>query len=174
MSTTTVPTTTTYWTTVESPVGELLLTSDGTSLTRLLFAPFEVDPAWSEEPCDVLDLAAAQLKEYFAGDRTSFDLPLEPAGTPFQRSVWLALRDIPYAETINYGQLATRVGNRNASRAVGLANGRNPISIVVPCHRVIGANGSLTGYGGGLDRKRLLLDLERRVAGADADQLSLL
>jgi methylated-DNA-[protein]-cysteine S-methyltransferase len=175
MSSTTVPTTTTYWTTVESPVGELLLTSDGTSLTRLLFAPFEVDPTWSEAPCDVLDAAAAQLKEYFAGDRTSFDLPLEPAGTPFQRTVWLALRDIPYAETINYGQLATRVGNRNASRAVGLANGRNPISIVVPCHRVIGANGSLTGYGGGLDRKRLLLDLERRVAGADAqDQLSLL
>jgi methylated-DNA-[protein]-cysteine S-methyltransferase len=166
---------TTHWTTVESPVGELLLTSDGTSLTRLLFAPFEVDPLWSEAPCPVLDAAVAQLREYFAGERTTFDLPLEPAGTPFQQTVWLALRDIPYAETINYGQLALRVGNRNASRAVGLANGRNPISIVVPCHRVIGANGSLTGYGGGLDRKRLLLDLERRVAGVDVeDQLSLL
>jgi methylated-DNA-[protein]-cysteine S-methyltransferase len=174
MSTTTT-TLTTHWTTLESPVGELLLTSDGTSLTRLLFAPFEVDPTWSEEPCAVLDTAVAQLREYFAGERTTFDLPLEPAGTAFQQTVWMALRDIPYAETINYGQLAVRVGNRNASRAVGLANGRNPISIVVPCHRVIGANGSLTGYGGGLDRKRLLLDLERRVAGASVeDQLSLL
>jgi methylated-DNA-[protein]-cysteine S-methyltransferase len=164
---------TTHWTTVDSPVGELLLTSDGTSLTRVLFAPFDVDPTWTEQPCAVLDAAVTQLGEYFAGARTEFDLPLDPAGTAFQQTVWLALRDIPYAETINYGQLALRVGNRNASRAVGLANGRNPISIVVPCHRVIGANGSLTGYGGGLDRKRLLLDLERRVARVE-DQLSLL
>jgi methylated-DNA-[protein]-cysteine S-methyltransferase len=150
-----------------------VLTSDGTALTGVLFDA-EVDPSWSTEPCAVLDRAAAQLGEYFAGDRTEFDLPLEPAGTPFQRSTWLALREIPYAETINYGQLALRVGNPKASRAVGLANGRNPISIVVPCHRVIGADGSLTGYGGGLDRKRLLLDLERRVAGAEDPQLSLL
>jgi methylated-DNA-[protein]-cysteine S-methyltransferase len=167
----------TRWTTIESPVGELLLTSDGTSLTRLLFAPFEIDPTWTEEPCPALDAAVTQLGEYFDGSRTAFDLPLEPAGTTFQQTVWLALRDIPYAETINYGQLAVRVGNRNASRAVGLANGRNPISIVVPCHRVIGANGSLTGYGGGLDRKRALLDLERRVAGQEvgaADQLTLM
>ena len=172
-----MPTTTTYWTTVDSPVGELLLTSDGTSLTRVLFSPFTVDPAWSEEPCTLLDEAVTQLRDYFAGVRTDFDLPLEPAGTPFQLVVWQALREIPYAETINYGQLATRVGNRNASRAVGMANGRNPISIVVPCHRVIGANGSLTGYGGGLDRKRTLLDLERRTAGQPAavgNQLSLL
>ena len=165
---------TTYTTTMaDTPVGPLLLTSDGTSLTRLLFAA-EPDPAWSTEPCDLLDRAATQLREYFAGERTAFDLPLEPAGTPFQKATWLALREIPYGETINYGQLALRVGNANASRAVGLANGRNPISIVVPCHRVIGANGSLTGYGGGLDRKRLLLDLERRVAGAEEPQLSLL
>jgi len=98
-------------------------------------------------------------------------------GTAFQTTVWRALREIPYAETINYGQLAIRVGNPNASRAVGLANGRNPISIVVPCHRVIGANGSLTGYGGGLDRKRTLLDLECRTAGRPGTtdgQLSLL
>jgi methylated-DNA-[protein]-cysteine S-methyltransferase len=123
----------------------------------------------------VLDAAVRQLREYFAGERRDFDLPLEPAGTPFQLTVWDALRGIPYAETINYGQLAVRVGNPTASRAVGLANGRNPISIVVPCHRVIGANGSLTGYGGGLDRKRTLLDLERRTAGAERDsQLSLL
>jgi methylated-DNA-[protein]-cysteine S-methyltransferase len=171
------PTATTYWTTFASPVDDLLLTSNGTSLTRLLFAPFTVDPSWSEEPCAVLDEAVAQLSDYFAGTRTDFDLPLEPAGTPFQLAVWQALREIPYAETINYGQLALRIGNRNASRAVGLANGRNPISIVVPCHRVIGANGSLTGYGGGLERKRTLLDLELRTAGdagtADS-QLSLL
>jgi methylated-DNA-[protein]-cysteine S-methyltransferase len=166
---------TTYTTTIDSPVGPLLLTSDGAALTRLLFDA-EPDPAWSTEPCAVLDDAVTQLREYFAGERTDFDLPLEPAGTPFQQATWLRLREIPYAETINYGQLALRVGNPHASRAVGLANGRNPISIVVPCHRVIGADGSLTGYGGGLDRKRTLLDLERRVAGtADHDpQLSLL
>jgi methylated-DNA-[protein]-cysteine S-methyltransferase len=165
--------TTTYTTTIDSPVGPLLLTSDGESLTRLLF-DVRPDPSWSTEPCALLDRAVTQLREYFAGERTTFDLPLDPAGTPFQLTVWMALRDIPYAETINYGQLATRVGNARASRAVGLANGRNPISIVVPCHRVIGANGSLTGYGGGLDRKRTLLDLERRTAGAEEAQLSLL
>lgn len=163
---------TTYTTTVDSPVGPLLLTSDGISLTRLLFAA-EPDPTWSTEPCDVLDRAVAQLDEYFHGARTEFDLPLDPSGTPFQVTVWQALRDIPYAETINYGELAARVGNPRASRAVGLANGRNPLSIVVPCHRVIGANGSLTGYGGGLDRKRTLLDLERRTSGAGAAQLEL-
>ena len=164
---------TTFTTTTDSSVGPLVLTSDGTALTGVLFDA-ELDPTWSTEPCAVLDRAVAQLGEYFAGERTEFDLPLEPAGTPFQRSTWLALREIPYAETINYGQLALRVGNPKASRAVGLANGRNPISIVVPCHRVIGADGSLTGYGGGLDRKRLLLDLERRVAGVEDPQLSLL
>lgn len=168
---------TTYWTTIESPVGELLLTSDGESLTRLLFLPVTTDPTWSSEPCPVLTETVAQLTAYFAGERTDFDLPLAPAGTPFQLRVWESLRDIPYAETTSYGRLAGRIGNIKASRAVGLANGRNPISIVVPCHRVIGANGSLTGYGGGLDRKRTLLDLERRVAGVHDphdDQLRLL
>lgn len=164
---------TTFTTTIDSPVGPLVLTSDGTSLTRVLFDA-EPDPAWSTEPSEVLDRAVTELRQYFAGERTEFDLRLDPAGTPFQKATWLALRDIPYAQTINYGQLAGRVGNPNASRAVGLANGRNPISIVVPCHRVIGADGSLTGYGGGLGRKRLLLDLERRVAGAEDPQLSLL
>jgi len=156
---------TTFMTTVQSPVGPLLLTSDGTALTRLLFAPGAAalgQGSWSVDECRVLLQAAQQLAEYFDGERTNFDLPLDPAGTPFQLTVWLALRDIPYAGTINYGQLATQVGNPRASRAVGMANGRNPISIVVPCHRVIGADGSLTGYGGGLDRKRTLLDLERR------------
>jgi methylated-DNA-[protein]-cysteine S-methyltransferase len=172
------PNTTTFTTTIDSPVGPLLLTSDGTSLTRLLFDA-EPDPTWSTATCPVLDDAVAQLREYFAGERTEFDLPLEPTGTEFQKRTWLQLREIPYARTINYGQLAGRVGNPHASRAVGLANGRNPISIVVPCHRVIGANGSLTGYGGGLDRKRLLLELERRVAASGVvdtgdPQLSLL
>lgn len=164
---------TTYTTTIDSPVGPLVLTSDGVALTRVLFDATP-DPAWSTEHCAVLDDAVAQLKQYFAGERTAFDIPLDPAGTEFQKATWLQLREIPYARTINYGQLASRVGNPHASRAVGLANGRNPISIVVPCHRVIGADGSLTGYGGGLDRKRLLLDLERRVAGVEDPQLSLL
>ena len=170
---TTSPTLTTWTRTIDSPVGPLLLTSNGSAVTRLLF-DVPPDPTWSTEPSQVLQEAVRQLEEYFAGERRDFDLPLEPAGTPFQLTVWAALRDIPYAETINYGQLAGRVGNPNASRAVGLANGRNPISIVVPCHRVIGANGSLTGYGGGLDRKRTLLELERRTAGDQEPQLSLL
>ena len=154
---------TTWTTTIDSPVGPLLLTSDGTSLTRVLFdaAP---DPEWSTEPCALLDEAVRQLEEYFAGERTDFHLPLEPTGTAFQKATWMQLREIPYAETINYGQLAGRVGNPAASRAVGLANGRNPISIVVPCHRVIGADGSLVGYGGGLERKRTLLAHEAEVA----------
>ncbi|HEX6921451.1 MAG TPA: methylated-DNA--[protein]-cysteine S-methyltransferase [Actinomycetes bacterium] len=166
---------TTYWTTTDSPVGPLLLTSDGRALTRVLFDA-DPDPDWSAQPCELLDRAVEQLREYFAGERTEFDLPLAPDGTPFQRRVWEALRTIPYAETISYRQLADRVGNPSASRAVGLANGRNPISLVVPCHRVIGADGSLTGYGGGLDRKRTLLDLERRVGGVASpqDQLTLL
>ena len=108
--------------------------------------------------------ARAQFTEYFAGQRTEFDLPLDCAtGTEFQRLVWRALCDIPYGETISYGELARRIGQPAAVRAVGLANGRNPLSIVVPCHRVVGTGGKLTGYGGGLDRKRHLLDLEARV-----------
>ncbi len=166
----------TYVTILDSPVGQLILTSDGTSLTRLLFHG-DPDPAWSREACPVLDEAVSQLRAYFAGERTTFDLPLAPTGTPFQLLVWASLREIPYAQTISYGELARRVGQPTAARAVGLANGRNPISVVVPCHRVIGADGSLTGYGGGLDRKRTLLDLERRSAAPDGTvqgQLSLL
>jgi len=106
--------------------------------------------------------AATQLREYFAGERQDFDLPLSfAAGTAFQQQVWKALCDIPYGETITYGELAARIGQPTASRAVGLANGRNPLGIIVPCHRVVGANGTLTGYGGGLERKQQLLDLER-------------
>ncbi len=106
-----------------------------------------------------------QLKEYFAGDRTDFDLPIAFAGTDFQHTVWTALRDIPYGETVSYGELAERIGKPTASRAVGLANGKNPIGIIVPCHRVVGSKGDLTGYGGGIERKRFLLDFERD--GAD-------
>ena len=110
--------------------------------------------------------AAAQLSDYFAGRLTSFDLPVTMTGTAFQRLVWSALREIPYGTTVSYGELAARIGRPSAARAVGLANGRNPISIIVPCHRVVGSDGSLTGYGGGLERKRYLLALERRVAAA--------
>jgi methylated-DNA-[protein]-cysteine S-methyltransferase len=106
--------------------------------------------------------AARQLAGYFAGQLTEFDLPLAPAGTPFQRRVWAALQTIPYGQTWSYAQLADKIGQATAVRAVGLANGRNPIALVIPCHRVIGSDGSLTGYGGGLDRKRFLLDLEAR------------
>ncbi len=101
-----------------------------------------------------------QLGEYFTAQRTEFDLPITMLGTPFQRAVWAALREIPYGETMSYGQLAERLGRPTAARAVGLANGRNPIGIIVPCHRVVGATGDLTGYGGGLDRKRFLLEFE--------------
>jgi len=110
----------------------------------------------------LLDRAVRQLDEYFAGERMAFDLPVDVEGSPFQRTVWEGLARIPYGETISYGELARRIGNARAVRAVGLANGRNPVSIVVPCHRVIGADGSMTGYGGGVDRKVFLLALEAR------------
>jgi methylated-DNA-[protein]-cysteine S-methyltransferase len=109
--------------------------------------------------------AADQLAQYFAGTRTAFDVPLDPVGTDFQRSAWNALRTIPYGETLSYGQQAERMGDRRKARAVGAANGRNPISIIVPCHRVVGSDGSLTGFAGGIENKRFLLDLERRVSG---------
>jgi methylated-DNA-[protein]-cysteine S-methyltransferase len=153
--------------TIDSPVGPLTLVAEDGKLTSLFMdaqrhAP---DPASFGEPADPADepfaSAAAQLAAYFAGQLTEFDLPLAPSGTPFQLQVWEALQQIPYGSTMSYGQLADKLGRRNASRAVGLANGRNPISIVVPCHRVIGSDGSLTGYGGGLDRKQFLLGLEQ-------------
>jgi methylated-DNA-[protein]-cysteine S-methyltransferase len=115
---------------------------------------------WRRDDDDFNDVVT-QLAEYFDGRRRQFDLPLAPEGTPFQQSVWRALLDIPYGETISYGELATRIGRRSASRAVGLANGSNPLPIVIPCHRVIGASGKLTGYGGGLAIKDQLLALER-------------
>jgi methylated-DNA-[protein]-cysteine S-methyltransferase len=162
---------------VASPVGPLTLVAVGGALAGLYMdqqrhlppagrlgepaGPGAAPPAGGP-----LAVAARQLAEYFAGQRTDFDLPLELEGTEFQRRVWAGLMDIGYGETISYGELGRRIGAPpSASRAVGLANGKNPVSIIVPCHRVIGANGSLTGYGGGLPRKRFLLDLELQVSG---------
>jgi methylated-DNA-[protein]-cysteine S-methyltransferase len=151
-----------YYTYIDSPIGRLLLSSDGEALTGLYMEtedhPTPEAAGWARDPAaGALPLALRQLNEYFAGSRQEFTLPLRPQGTTFQRRVWDALIEIPYGVTWSYGELARRIDNPNASRAVGLANGRNPISIVVPCHRVIGANGTLTGYGGGLERKRWLL-----------------
>jgi methylated-DNA-[protein]-cysteine S-methyltransferase len=148
--------------TLTSPIGELLLVSDGAALTAVRFDDARrgrPTPDGADDP--VIAEAAAQLRAYFAGERTAFDLPLRAAGTPFEQTVWDELRQIPYGETTSYGELAARVGEPSAARAVGRANGRNPIPIIVPCHRVIGADGSLTGFGGGLETKRALLDLER-------------
>jgi len=148
---------------VESPIGDLLLLGDGRALRGLYMTggrrPVRIDSAW--ERCDEAFAAVrVQLGEYFAGERTRFDVPIEMEGTRFQRRVWRELEEIPCGETISYGELARRVEQPSAARAVGLANGRNPISVIVPCHRVIGANGNLTGYGGGMERKRILLGLE--------------
>jgi methylated-DNA-[protein]-cysteine S-methyltransferase len=147
-----------------SPIGPLTLVAEDGALAGLYMQNHRHRPAvetFGERDGPALRASAAQLEEYFAGRRTEFDLPLALHGTPFQHSVWSALREIPYGETVSYGRLAERIGRPTAIRAVGLANGKNPISIVVPCHRVVGSGGDLTGYGGGLARKRHLLDFER-------------
>jgi methylated-DNA-[protein]-cysteine S-methyltransferase len=161
-------------TVVDSPVGPLTLVATDGALAGLYMDDQRHRPAGeafgereefgAPDPTPLRE-AADQLEDYFAGRRTVFDVPVAFAGTPFQNRVWAALREIPFGETLSYGELAERVGRPGAARAVGLANGRNPIGIVVPCHRVVGGGGSLTGYGGGLARKRYLLDLERRVRG---------
>ena len=146
----------------DTPVGKLTLASDGHVLTQLDFdIPRYPSPPVPRGSDKILDAARKELDAYFAGRLRRFETPVRGRGTPFQRKVWAALMNIPYGVTKSYGQLAAEIGAPNASRAVGLANGRNPISIIVPCHRVIGANGSLTGYGGGMERKRFLLDLEQ-------------
>jgi methylated-DNA-[protein]-cysteine S-methyltransferase len=157
----------TIYTTIDSPVGPLLLAATNDGLSHLLFdrgtkppTEWTADDGTNGQASHWLTQTRQQLTEYFAGTRRSFDVPLAASGTPFQRNVWQALQSIDYGTTISYGELAVRIGNPRAVRAVGLANGRNPISIIVPCHRVIGANGKLTGYGGGLDRKQTLLSLE--------------
>ncbi|MGI5347570.1 methylated-DNA--[protein]-cysteine S-methyltransferase [Streptomyces sp. CA-250714] len=153
-------------TVIDSPVGPLTLVATDGTLSAVYMEKQRHRPA--EETFGVRDpstyafeQAAEQLGEYFAGDRKEFTVPLQPQGTDFQRTVWNALCDIPYGETLSYGELAERIGRPGAARAVGLANGRNPVSIIVPCHRVIGSTGQLTGYGGGIERKRHLLDFER-------------
>jgi methylated-DNA-[protein]-cysteine S-methyltransferase len=149
---------------MDSPVGRLRLVADGDALVAVYMEDHAGAPelAASDGRGDaLLERARRQLAEWFAGERTVFDLPLRPGGTPFQLEVWRALAEIPFGETRTYGEIAARLGRPSAARAVGAANGRNPVSIVVPCHRVIGAGGALTGYAGGLERKRWLLGHER-------------
>jgi methylated-DNA-[protein]-cysteine S-methyltransferase len=150
------------YTTIDSPIGELLLAGDERGVARLAISPFRVDPTWERDDAAFAD-AREQVTEYFAGERHEFDLPLALEGNPFELMVWEALRRIPYGKTVSYKEVAREIGHPDAPRAVGVANGRNPVAVIVPCHRVIGANGSLTGYGGGLERKRFLLDLEAGV-----------
>jgi methylated-DNA-[protein]-cysteine S-methyltransferase len=151
------------YTTFDSPIGELLLVGDGESLHRLHMQEgktrIEVRPDW-KQAAEPFAAVREQLDDYFAGRRTAFDVPLAMTGSAFQRRVWSELQKIPYGGSISYGKLAERIGIPSAARAVGTANGLNPIALIVPCHRVIGADGSLTGFGGGLERKRFLLDLE--------------
>lgn len=150
---------------LNSPLGKLTLESDGAALTRIRLPKED----WCPEPSvkrvrkpELFTEAATQLGAYFRGEITEFDLPLNPGGTTFQKKVWELLREIPAGNTITYGELATRAGNPRAHRAVGAANGRNPLPIIIPCHRVIGSNGKLTGYAGGLEAKKKLLEIEKR------------
>ncbi|GAB2976112.1 methylated-DNA--[protein]-cysteine S-methyltransferase [Saccharothrix stipae] len=151
-------------TVIDSPVGEITLVARDGVLAGLYMPEHRHRPplaTFGDRDAGPFDEVVAQLEEYFAGKRTDFDLPLSMAGTPFQRTVWEALKAIPHGETVSYGELAATIGRPTASRAVGLANGKNPISIIVPCHRVVGSTGNLTGYGGGIERKRMLLGFER-------------
>lgn len=148
---------------VDSPIGELLLLSDGEALLGCFMESRKYTQGhlakWTRSPRNLSE-ARQQLKEFFAGKRSKFSLPVRMQGTPFQQKVWKALQNIPFGETRSYAELAKQIQNPKACRAVGAANGANPIAIIVPCHRVIGANGTLTGFGGGLDRKQFLLELE--------------
>jgi methylated-DNA-[protein]-cysteine S-methyltransferase len=155
---------------IATPIGRLLLAADAHGLREVWFesGKHQKTPAsyWIHDATK-LAFARIQLEEYFAGERQVFDLPLHPLGTPFQLDVWHALAEIPYGTTISYGEMAQRIGQPKAVRAVGAANGRNPLPIILPCHRVIGSNGSLTGFGGGLPTKRFLLAMEDRTARGD-------
>lgn len=155
-----------FFSVMKSPIGPLTLTSNGKALTGVYFEGRQgttaLDSNWERDDSR-LRAATEQLEQYFAGELSAFQLPLSPQGTPFQRKVWDALVRIPFATTLSYGELASRVGVPGGARAVGRANGSNPLAVIVPCHRVIGSDGSLTGYGGGEDRKRWLLNFERRV-----------
>jgi methylated-DNA-[protein]-cysteine S-methyltransferase len=162
--------------TVDSPVGRLTIVASAAGLRAVLWpdddaarvpdvARIDSRSAATTRVRGIIDSVSKQLGEYFAGTRTEFDVPLDPVGTDFQREAWRALSTIPYGETVSYGEQAERMGDRNKARAVGAANGRNPISIIVPCHRVVGSNGSLTGFAGGVTTKQFLLDHERRISG---------
>jgi methylated-DNA-[protein]-cysteine S-methyltransferase len=168
-------TTITYRTSIDSPLGDLLALSDGDHLTGLYLPDHKGGPtpdaSWQTADALFVELRN-QLTEYFAGERHEFDVPLRLVGTPFQQQVWQQLTRIPYGTTITYAELARRIGSPAASRAVGAANGRNPISILVPCHRVVGSSGNLTGYAGGVDKKEWLLGMEREAAGVNS-QLAL-
>jgi methylated-DNA-[protein]-cysteine S-methyltransferase len=158
------------YTNIESPLGQVLLVSDGTSLTGVYFSGQKYEPTpgpdWRRDPdLKILKKSGLQLLEYFAGDRGAFHLPVSLQGTPFQIKVWNAISEIPLGETKTYGELAKRINRTTAVRAVGAAVGRNPLTVIVPCHRVIGRDGSLTGYAGGLERKRALLSLEAAMLG---------
>lgn len=163
------------YTHMDSPVGPILLARVEAGITHILFQnskyPAKARDTWRESKAGLRD-TIDQLGAYFAGRLADFDLPLAPGGTPFQKKVWTALREIPCGETRSYGQLAARLGVPEASRAVGAANGRNPIAIVVPCHRVIGADGKLTGYAGGLNIKKALLDHEAAMMEKSGVQMS--
>ncbi|MEA2163118.1 MAG: methylated-DNA-[protein]-cysteine S-methyltransferase [Thermoanaerobaculia bacterium] len=152
------------YTFADTPIGAILIAGDGDVIVETYFAGAKPKPDWIRDDAALRE-AAYQLHAYFAGERRDFDLPLAPRGTEFQLSVWSALREIPYGETTTYAAIANSIGRPKAIRAVGAANGANPIPIVIPCHRVIGSNGSMTGFGGGVDVKRQLLALEARVAG---------
>ena len=164
------------YTYMKSPTGTILLARIEAGLTRINFQegtkPIEPGPMWRRQDAPLLE-AIDQLRAYFEGEIQSFELPLAPEGTSFQQRVWKALQAIPCGETLTYGEIARRIGRPTASRAVGAANGQNPLPIVIPCHRVIGANGKLTGYAGGLTIKKTLLDHEQRMAAQANVQLSL-
>lgn len=153
-----------YRYTFPSPIGSLTLCEQNNTIVKLAFDNESMVLTAQEAQTELLKNAAKQLDEYFAGIRTAFDLPLHPNGTEFQRSVWNALTNISYGQTKTYGAIAREIMNPNAARAVGNANNRNPIPIIIPCHRVIGASGDLVGYGGGLQRKQFLIDVEQRIA----------
>jgi len=159
------------YTYLETPIGRLLIAGDATAVHRITFPQrghaAKPEPEWQESQRGPVGEAVRQLNEYFAEKRAAFDLPLAPEGTAFQRSVWRQLQEIPYGETISYGELARRVGNPKASRAVGSANGANPLPIVIPCHRVIAGDGTLGGFGGGLPTKQMLLALELQASAAN-------
>ena len=162
-----------YFDCMPSPLGEMVLASDGDALSGAWFDGQRhqppIGPAWQRRAdLPLLRRAAAEFAEYFAGERIAFDVPLAPAGTPFQRDVWWAIAGVRYGETVAYRELAARAGRPASIRAAGAATGRNPLSIIVPCHRIVGADGALTGYAGGLARKRALLALERAAIAAAA------